>query len=114
MATTAEPDTTADTATTATTPAETVVVAAPASRSNRGLALAGVIGGAVAVGALLLAGGIAVGAAIPERAPMGIVQFGFPQGGPGGGDATRGDGDRDGRQGAPQQLQLPGQRQQSN
>ena len=111
MATTTQPDTTA---TTATAPAETVIVASPAPRSSRGLALAGVIGGAVAVGALLFAGGIAVGIAIPDRAPMGIVQLGFPQGGPGGGDATRGDGTRDGRQGPPQQLQLPGQRQQND
>jgi hypothetical protein len=85
---------------------EPTTASTPAPRLHRGLALAGVIGGAVAVGALLFAGGIAVGVAIPDRGPVGFVQLGGPQGMPGGGEATRGD-----RQGAPQQLQLPGQRQ---
>ena len=71
---------------------ETVVVA-PAQRSYRGLAIGGIIGGAVLLAVLTFGGGVAVGLHIPHGDDRGFSQQGAPQagqqgpnqGGPGGG-----------------------------
>lgn len=68
---TAEHATTAQT--TDPTPAQSTP---PAPRLQRGLALAGVIGGSIALAALLFAGGVAVGAALPDRGPVGVAVIG--------------------------------------
>lgn len=64
-------------------------------RGLGGLALAGIIGGGVVAAAILFGAGLAVGVALPDRAPMGITQVGHP-GGPGANQAfpDRQDGQR--------------------
>lgn len=74
-----------------TTPLVTDDAAAPtapttATTTGRGLsrlALGGIIGGSVLAALLLFGGGVAVGVALPDRAPFGIAQAGHPGGGPG-------------------------------
>ena len=71
---------------------ETAVVA-PAPRSRRGLAIGGIIGGAVLLAVLAFGGGVALGSHIPAGGDRGFSQQGGPQagqqgpnqGGPGGG-----------------------------
>lgn len=63
--------------------ATTTTVTAPA-RGIGGLALAGIIGGGVVAAALLFGGGLALGVALPDRAPFGNAQAGLPGGLPGG------------------------------
>ena len=60
---------------------ETAVVA-PAPPSRRGLAIGGIIGGAVLLAVLAFGGGVALGSHIPAGGDRGFSQQGGPQGGP--------------------------------
>ena len=60
---------------------ETAAVA-PAPPSRRGLAIGGIIGGAVLLAVLAFGGGVALGSHIPAGGERGFSQQGGPQGGP--------------------------------
>ena len=60
---------------------ETAAVA-PAPPSRRGLAIGGIIGGAVLLAVLAFGGGVALGSHIPAGGDRGFSQQGGPQGGP--------------------------------
>jgi hypothetical protein len=60
---------------------ETAAVA-PAPPSRRGLAIGGIIGGAVLLAVLAFGGGVALGSHIPAGGDRGFSQQGGPQAGP--------------------------------
>ena len=89
---------------------ETVVIAS-APRSHRGLAIGGIIGGAVLLAALTFGGGVAVGLHVPHGDARGFSEQRGPQAGGQGGPG--GDMQQGGRPGGSQQG-APGERQRGN
>ena len=88
---------------------ETVAVA-PAPRSYRGLAIGGIIGGAVLLAVLTFGGGVAVGLHLPHGDDRGFSQEGGPQAREGGPRGEMQQGDRPGGS----QQGRPGERQRGN